>query len=930
MDHGNDNAGASSDSHTLGSGADFTPLPPGTLLTERYRILCFLGRGGFAAVYAARDELLDETVALKIFFRGFSMERSWMLRIRREISLSRRITDSRVLRVYSLELWGDHWFLVMELVEGETLRDCLRRRGAISWQEFKTVFLEILAGVSALHALNIIHRDIKPSNIMLTGNGGVKILDFGLAKELGDPERSISVDEVVGTPRYLSPEQLRGEEADVRSDVFQLGLLLQTVLKGTPPLEGLGTLSILARRMGKMPVSLDLGGLELPAWVRIGLERALRKRPASRFGDATAMLKYFSNEKQRLHVILARTGKLLPWGGLLAVVAIGIALWVMMSPKPEHPQEVKVEDSILSLVDRRGQVLWKKDFSPRVVYRAELQHCVPPLQMYRSNLKTRHLVYAFLSSVPGLNQDNQPSLGDTRGDGRMLQIMPDGEVLVDKSMSSIVRAGDYGFVSRAYVTKYEKRDLNGDGAPEIIANLVHSRGMFPNALLLISRGHLLQVVSPGAFDQWAVTPGGDGGWRFTLRGVGNRMGHLSFLARLEISTRATPGGIIKLIPHLEDNRRGFGNEPSLLIYFPRRFSVSGEAPLPTQGPVALINPKGDRLHIREDGTMKLVSDGTERVFHDPPDRMKAVYRDIHFALQARDLRYDLGEAARKLESAAAGGVENPWLRAVIEYFRGDIEVSRGHYKEGRRRLRFALEGYPGLTDAAHRLLEAVLLHEGPREALRMMDRGEFADYKGFWGLAGGRDFFKNLCMLMVGDFEGAGLFSLRLEQEASQNAALLQALISFMRGENMAADIPRDNTEMSLLYTWEEYRLLEGRAHLAAGAEPERGVFCFRDVDTYSRLRRHLAAMSLAWYALRDGHGRDAERMARAAFRDLEVRALGNLETRFWWFYDSWVYGRIMEELGHAAEARRGYAACIAANPHTFLAARSRRRLAGL
>lgn len=929
MDHGNDISSAALSSHTLGSGADFTPLPPGTLLTERYRLLRFLGRGGFAAVYAARDELLDETVALKIFYRGFSMERSWMLRIRREISLSRRITDARVLQVYSLELWGDHWFLVMELVEGETLRDRLLRTGAISWDDFRPMFLEILAGVAALHALDIIHRDIKPSNIMLTDKGGIKILDFGLAKELGDPERSMSVDEVVGTPRYLSPEQLRGDEVDVRSDVFQLGLMLNTVLSGSPPLEGLGTLSILARRMGKAPVVLDMDDSGLPVWVESGLRRALNKRPSRRFSNAGAMLRYFSVERRRLRVLLSRLNKLFPWM-LPAAAGVGIAVWVTMSPKPENPVEAKFEESRLSLMDNRGGVIWRKDFSPRVVYRAELQHCDPPLQLYRSNLNARSLVYAFLSSVPELNHRSQPTLGDTSGDGRMLQILPDGAVLADKSLSSLIRAGDYGFIPRAYVNKYEKGDLDQDGRPEIIANIVHSRGMFPGALVLISNGYLLRVVSPGALDMWTVAPGRNGSWSFTVAGQGNRMGHLSFLARFEMSTKAIPGGVITLIPHLEDNRRGFGGEPALLAYFPRGFYPPGDS-LPSPGdPVELINQKGERLFIRDDGTLRLVAEGSEQVFHDPPQRLNIVYRDIHFALQARDLRYDPEDAARRLQRAASAGVENPWLRAVIDYFRGDIAVRRGDYREGRHLLRKALKTYPALNDAAHRFMEAALLDKGPREALRLMDEPAFAGYNGFWGLAGGRDFLKNLCLLMAGDFEEARLFSQRMEQEASQNATLLQSLISFLRGGDIRNAIPRDNTDMSLLYTWEEYRLLEGRACLVSGNTSERGAFCFRDVDTYSRLRRHLAAMSLAWYALREGNKEHAELLARKAYRDLELRSLGDLETRFWWFYDSWVYGRIMEELGEVAEARKGYETCMAANPYTSLAARSRRRLAAL
>ena len=909
---------------------DFSLLPLGTRVTDRYRIERFLGRGGFAAVYAAVDELLGETVALKVFYRDLSLDKDRLLRIKREINLSRRISDSRVIKVFSLDRWREHWFLVMELVEGETLQQRLSREGKLSWPTLRPIFMEILAGMAALHAHHIVHRDIKPSNVMLARGGGVKILDFGLAKKSGDPERSAKLNEVVGTPLYLSPEQLQGLAVDVRSDVFQLGLLLLTVLQGKPPLQGMDTLSILVQRMGRIPVSIDLDGLCVPGPVRLGLEKALRRRPLRRFADAGDMLAYFSVPDTGWNLMLARLERMAPYAALLLVLGIAAGVWWLAAKRPALPDRVQVEQSRLSLLDKKGDPTWTKDFAPRLVYRAELQRCNPPLQRYRSNLKARYLVYAFLSSLTGLDYRSQPTLGDTSGDGRMLQILPDGAVLVDQSLSSLIRAGDYGFIPRAYVLKYEKSDLNGDGSAEIIVNIGQSRGMFPNALLLIADGHLFRLVSPGAIDGWTISTGSHGSWRFTLHGVGNRMGHLNFCARVDMSTEATPGGLIKLIPHLEDNRRGFGMEPEWLVYFPRGFHMPANTRLPSRGPVELVNLKGDRLQIEDDGTLRWVAGQVERVFHDPPLRLNAVYRDIHFAMQARDLRNDVEAAARLLASASATEVENPWLRAVIAYLAGDIEVRRGRYAAGRRQLRRALALHPGLNDAAHRLLEAVLLKDGPRHTLRLMDEPDFAEYKGFWGLACGRDFFKNLCLLMAGDFEEARLFSLRLGQEAAQNAALLDSLIDLLQGKDITQDIPRDNTDMSLLYTWEEYRLLEGRARMLAGDESARAEFCFRDVRSYSRLRRHLTDMSTAWFVLKKGRKEEAALMARRAFDDLAARSRGDLETRFWWFYDAWVFGRIMEELGENVEARRGYAACIAANPHSALAERARLRLAGL
>ena len=168
-----------------------------------------------------------------------------------------------------------------------------------------------------------------------------------------------------------------------------------------------------------------------------------------------------------------------------------------------------------------------------------------------------------------------------------------------------------------------------------------------------------------------------------------------------------------------------------------------------------------------------------------------------------------------------------------------------------------------------------------------------------------------------------------MEQGDLRNARLVRALIDLFSGKRIADELPVNNNEMSLLYTWEEYRLLEGRARFLEGDDSGRGEFCFRDVYEHSGIRRHLASMTRAWYALKAGRSGDAGRMAKSAFRDLRTRARGELETRIWWFYDAWVYGRIMEELKEEKEARRGFSACVQANPHTDLARRANLRLSG-
>ncbi len=914
--------------HACSRNIEFEPLPAGTRINDRYRLTAFLGRGGFAAVYAAVDEILNESVALKIFFHQLSLDRNRMLRIKREINLSRRIADPRVVKVFSLDRWRDSWFLVMELVEGETLKKRLDREGAWEWNDFRPFFLDILAGIAALHGQKIVHRDIKPSNIMLPRAGGVRILDFGLAKELEDPEHSVNLNEIVGTPRYLSPEQLQGGKVDVRSDVFQLGLLLQTVLRGAPPMEGMDTLSILAHRMGRTPETVKLEGLRLPLQVRLGLERALSKLPFRRFRDAAAMLAFFSSPRGGRSVLHIWLHKWSPAIVVLLILGIALAAAFRESRAQKLPGRLRIDGGRLELLNEGGDAIWQKDFSPRLVYRAALQRCIPPIQKYRSNLCAGHIANVFLSSITDMDRRTQPTLGSTEGDGRIIQIDESGDILTDMPLSTVIRAGDYGYISRGYIEGYQARDLDGDRAVEIVARVLHGRGMFPSALLFLTSGRLVQITSPGHIGHWDAVPEGDGRWCLCVSGRANRMGHLDFIARVHLDLSRDQAGVkIWLVPHLIESHATSAAMPQLLVYYPTGFGFAGGGRLPALGVIELENRSGSRLRIEADGRLRLSEGDEEVVFFDPPQRLRQVYAQIQKALMARDLHYRLEEAAECLERAADAGVENPWLKSVICLFRGDVAVRLGRYAEGRRFLERALDLNPGSNDAAHRLLETEFLQNGPHEALAQV-MGKYRDRTYFWGLSAGRQFFQSLCLFQQGDFSAVELFSNRMEQDDPRNAELLRLLHGLLTGERIAARLPGENSEMSLLYTWEEYRLLEGRALLLAGEDPHRGEFCFRDVQTYSRFRRHLTAMSLAWYMLKNNRAGEAERQARDAFADLQKRVRGDLETRFWWFYDAWVYGCVMEELGDRSEARRGYAASIAANPHTALAALARKRLA--
>jgi Tol biopolymer transport system component len=259
-------------------------------LADRYRLDRELGRGGMATVFLARDRKHDRSVALKVLHP----ELAAMLgpeRFLREIKVAARLQHPHILPVYdSGESAGRLWF-TMPYVDGESLRDRLRRSRRLPLAEALRITREIAQGLQYAHEQGVVHRDIKPENILLTQDGSTLVADFGVARTLGSPgsEQLTMAGMVVGTPTYMSPEQATGDAAiDGRSDVYALGCVLQEMLTGTPPFQGSTAQSIIAQHLAVPPPPVTALDGTVPSSVAQALSRALAKRPADRFDSAAA------------------------------------------------------------------------------------------------------------------------------------------------------------------------------------------------------------------------------------------------------------------------------------------------------------------------------------------------------------------------------------------------------------------------------------------------------------------------------------------------------------------------------------------------------------------------------------------------------------------------------------------------------------------
>lgn len=257
----------------------------GGLLEHRYQIGSLVARGGMSAVYRGVDTRLDRPVAIKVMDSRFSADPSFVARFEGEARTAARLHHPGVVAVHDQGVDEDRVFLVMELVEGGTLRDLLVERGRLEPALALSVLERVLAALAAAHRADLVHRDVKPENVLIGADGVVKVADFGLARAMsGSGITSDSV--IMGTVAYLSPEQVATGAADARSDVYQAGIVLYEMLTGAPPYVGDSAISVAYRHVNDVVPPVE----GVPAEVAELVRRATRKEPFLRPADAAAFL----------------------------------------------------------------------------------------------------------------------------------------------------------------------------------------------------------------------------------------------------------------------------------------------------------------------------------------------------------------------------------------------------------------------------------------------------------------------------------------------------------------------------------------------------------------------------------------------------------------------------------------------------------------
>src|ERR1700681_1489779 len=273
-------------------------LQPDSIIDGRYRVISRVGSGGMADVYCAEDVQLGRRVAVKMLHERFAADAEFVERFRREASSAAGLSHANIVSVYDRGEWGGTYYIVMEYLDGRSLDSVVREEAPLPAGRAIEITEQVLRAARFAHRRGVVHRDLKPHNVIIDDEGSVNVTDFGIAR--AGASEITQTGSIMGTARYLSPEQAQGLPVSARSDLYAIGVMLYELLTGTVPFEGESVVAIALRHLSEPPrppsslvpsISPSLDAIVL---------RALAKNPEERFADADEFLAALDGERARL------------------------------------------------------------------------------------------------------------------------------------------------------------------------------------------------------------------------------------------------------------------------------------------------------------------------------------------------------------------------------------------------------------------------------------------------------------------------------------------------------------------------------------------------------------------------------------------------------------------------------------------------------
>lgn len=333
-----------------GSPGGVAPVLPGGLLGTRYEILNLLGEGGMGAVYKAKDRELDRIVALKVIRPELAVHPEVLARFKQELILARKVTHRNVIRIFDLGEVSGTKFITMDYVEGQDLKALIKAKGRLQLEEIVQIIKQVCLALEAAHTEGVVHRDLKPQNIMVDQQGKVYVMDFGIARSI-EPGGMTQTGMLVGTPEYMSPEQVRGEHVDSRSDIFTLGLILYELLTGDLPFKAATSQASMFKRTREPAQPAHEVDPNIPRFLSEVTRKCLETDPQRRYQSTPEIVKDLDTWTQGTSKVpwTSTVSGLLPrsfsWakhGVVIAVVLViallaGVALRQRFRAAPQKP-----------------------------------------------------------------------------------------------------------------------------------------------------------------------------------------------------------------------------------------------------------------------------------------------------------------------------------------------------------------------------------------------------------------------------------------------------------------------------------------------------------------------------------------------------------------------------------------------------------------
>jgi len=358
---------ANSPRSSIRSHVSIPMLQAGDVLGGRYEIQQLLGEGGMGAVYKALDRELDRPVALKLIRPELASNTSMLARFKQELLLSRQVTHKNVIRIFDLGDSDGVKFITMEFVEGHDLRALIQEKKKFSPEQAVEVMQQVCQALEAAHSVGVIHRDLKPQNIMREYTGRILVMDFGLARLMGDNGMT-QTGALVGTMEYMSPEQALGKELDQRSDIFTAGLILYELLTGNTPFHADSALASLIKRTQERAIPVSDYDSSIPGALSEVVSKCLERDPNQRYQTATEVLRSLDSwQGERAAATLGFHPNVKPWGqtvpwpllmGILTVLLLATVGYIFRGKLFPADKAAPVSLAVMPFQNASGDQSW--------------------------------------------------------------------------------------------------------------------------------------------------------------------------------------------------------------------------------------------------------------------------------------------------------------------------------------------------------------------------------------------------------------------------------------------------------------------------------------------------------------------------------------------------------------------------------------------